>query len=70
MISAQSAAMIVLRRGDRVLVTMVEDPEAEDAAQYLDFLTKSFPGVEFVLLGGVAAVAVLPGEPTAKELTS
>lgn len=70
MITEQSAAMIVLRRGDRVLVTMVEEPGEQDAAQYLDFLTRSFPGVEFVLLGGVAAVAVLPGEPTAKEFAS
>lgn len=66
MITAQSAAMIVLRRGDRVLVTMVEEPGEEDAAQYLDYLTRAFPGVEFVLLGGVAAVAVLPEEPKGK----
>ncbi len=61
--------MIVLRRGDRVLITMAEDPGPEDATEYLDYLTKSFPGVEFVVLGGVAAVAVLPVEPTGKADT-
>lgn len=57
-----SPAVVVLRRGDRVLITMAEDPTPEDAQDYLRGLTSSFPGVDFVLLGNVAGVMVQPGD--------
>jgi hypothetical protein len=50
--------MIVLRPGDKVLVALVEDPSPEDAHQLAASLRKSFPRVEFVLVGGIAGLAV------------
>lgn len=69
MITPQSPAMIVLRRGDRVLITMAEDPTPDEAVEYMRGLHGAFPGCEFVVLGGVAAVAVLPAEPKGKAET-
>lgn len=54
-------AMIALRNGDRVLIAMAEDPTPDEAHAYMDGLHKAFPGVEFVVLGNVAGVAVMPG---------
>lgn len=58
----QSPAVVVLRKGDRVLIAMAEDPSDDDAHSYMSGLTRSFPGVEFVLLGNVAGMAIQPGE--------
>lgn len=55
-------AVIVLRRGDRVLIALNEDPSEDDAHQYMTGLHAAFPGVEFVVLGGVAGVAIQPGD--------
>lgn len=55
-------AVIVLRRGDRVLVALNEEPTEEEAHDYMKGLCGAFPGVEFVVLGGVAGVAIQPGD--------
>lgn len=60
--TAQNPAVIVLRKGDRVLIAMAEDPSPDDAHAYMDGLTGAFPGVEFILLGNVAGVMIQPGE--------
>ena len=60
--SGQDPAIVVLRRGDKVLVAMREEPEPEDGLSYIEALHDNFPGVEFVLLGGVAGLALMPGE--------
>lgn len=54
-------AMIVLRPGDKVLVTLAEDPGHEACRQILDQLRRAFRGCDFTLLSGVTAVAVQPG---------
>lgn len=51
--------MIILRPGDRVLVTLVDDPDAELANEFADALHDQFPGVEFTIMGGVAGIAVM-----------
>lgn len=51
-------AMVVLRPGDKVLVTLVEDPEPEQVKQVTNHLRENFPGVEFVVMSGVAGIAV------------
>lgn len=60
-------ALVVLRRGDRVLIAMNEDPGHDDLVDWLQGLTDSFPGVQFVVLGGVAGMAVQPGDSVPKE---
>lgn len=57
-------SQIVLRRGDRVLVTLTEEPDDEDAQAYLGELHRSFPGVVFVLMGNVAGLLIQPGDKT------
>lgn len=52
--------MIVLRPGDKVLVTLVDDPDPEDANEYARVLRDSFPGTEFVIFGGVSGFVVQP----------
>lgn len=59
----QNPAVVVLRKGDRVLIAMAEDPSPDDAVEYMRGLSRSFPGVEFALLGNVAGLAILPGDP-------
>lgn len=56
-------AVICLRPGDKVLVTLVEDPDAELAHEFGAALHEAFPGVEFTIMGGVASVAVMAGTP-------
>lgn len=51
-------AMIVLRPGDRVLVTLADEPEPDDLKQASADLKTAFPGVEFVLMAGVSGIAV------------
>lgn len=55
-------SQIVLRRGDRVLVTLTEEPDPEDAQDYLKQLHESFPGVVFVLAGNVSGLLIQPGD--------
>jgi hypothetical protein len=55
---AQAPAMIVLRPGDKVLVTLVEDPTQKEADGLAATLRGSFPGVDFVVIGGVAGICV------------
>lgn len=51
-------AMIALRPGDKVLVALTEEPTDQQAADLARTLRRAFPGVDFVIVGGVAAVAV------------
>lgn len=55
-------AIVVLRRGDKVLVALTEEPSQEDGLDYVKGLHEAFPGVEFVLMGGVAGLMIQPGE--------
>lgn len=57
-------AVICLRPGDKVLVTLVEDPDAALANEFGEALHEAFPGVEFTIMGGVASVAVMAGSPS------
>lgn len=57
-----SPSQIVLRRGDRVLVTLTEEPDPEDAQDYLQELHGAFPGVVFVLMGNVSGLLIQPGD--------
>lgn len=52
-------AMVVLRPGDKVLITLTDEaPEPEALKQIAADLKAAFPGVEFVLMSGVAGIAV------------
>lgn len=53
-------AMLVLRPGDRCLVTLTEDPGLEDVRTILTQLRKAFPGVDFTILAGISGIAVMP----------
>lgn len=53
--------MVVVRPGDRVLVTLTEDPEPEITQQIALSLRQAFPGVEFTVLTGVSSIAVSSG---------
>lgn len=64
----QAPTMILLRPGDRVMVVLNEDPGQDEALTYSEALHESFPGVEFVIVGGVTGVAVLPAEPRPKKV--
>lgn len=55
-------ALIVLRPGDKVLVTLSDDPDPEDAQTFLVQLRKDFPGVDFTFLSGVSSIAVAAPE--------
>lgn len=54
-------ALIVLRPGDRVLVTLADDLPEDDLKAILADLRRSFRGCDFTILTGVTAVAVEPG---------
>lgn len=54
-------ALIVLRPGDKVLVTLADEVDDETAKTVLTTLRRSFRGCEFTILAGVTAVAVQPG---------
>jgi hypothetical protein len=54
-------ALIVLRPGDRVLVTITEDVDEEHCRTLLADLRRSFRGCDFTILTGVTAVAVEAG---------
>lgn len=55
-------ALVVLRPGDKVLVTLSEDPTPQDAHTVMATLRKAFPGVAFTLLSGVSALAIAAPE--------
>lgn len=61
---SQQPAMIVLQPGNKVLVALREDPEPELAQEFARTLHQSFPGCEFVIMGGVEALAVQATEQT------
>lgn len=48
--------MAILRRGDRVLVVMGKETDAQDVSECNAVLSESFPGVEFVVLNGADAI--------------
>lgn len=50
-------AMVVLRPGDNVLVTLADD-NPDECSTVLAALRSSFPGVDFTLLSGVTGIAV------------
>lgn len=58
----QTPVMVVLRPGDRVLVVLTEDPDLVEAQEFANTLHSHFPGTEFVVMGGVAGLAVQPGK--------
>lgn len=69
-----SPPMVVLRPGDRVLVTLTEDPGAEECQHVAAELRKAFPGVDVTVLAGVASICVQGGqqpwpEPASKPPT-
>jgi hypothetical protein len=53
-------ALLVLRPGDKVLVALAEDVDDSVCEGILRSLKASFPGVEFTVLSGVTALAVMP----------
>lgn len=64
----QIPAMIVLRPGDRVLVTLTDDPEEDMAQEFARVLHESFPGTEFIIMGGVAGLLVQSGTAPKKPV--
>jgi protein involved in polysaccharide export with SLBB domain len=54
-----SPPMVLLRPGDRVLVTVAEDMEPVEAQDMAATLRDAFPGVDFTVLAGVASIAVM-----------
>lgn len=56
-------ALIVLRPGDKVLVTLADEVDDDTAKTVLATLRRSFRGCDFTILAGVTAVAVQPGNP-------
>lgn len=69
MAEANTPAMVVLRRGDRVLVAMAHEPPEDEVREYLMSLTRAFPGVEFVVAGGIAGLLVQPGDKSPENST-
>lgn len=67
------APMLVLRRGDSVLVSLTEDLDAEATTEVADGLRSAFPGVDFVIATGIAQIMVAPpqerspSEPTGQS---
>lgn len=53
-----SPPMVVLRPGDRVLVTLAPGMNPEDVEETAIALRESFPGVEFVVMDGVTSILV------------
>lgn len=58
-----SPPMVLLRPGDRVLVVVEGDPPADECQHIASELRKSFPAVDFTVLGGIASICVQGGEP-------
>lgn len=54
-------AMLVLRPGDKVLVTLADDaPPPDTTTAVADALRRHFPGVDFLIVTGITGIAVLP----------
>jgi hypothetical protein len=53
-----SPPMVVLRPGDRVLVTLAGESDPEVIQEITATLKDSFPGVEFVVMDGVTSILV------------
>lgn len=53
--------MVVLRPGDRVLIALTDDIPAVEVQAFTAELRRSFPTVSFVVIGGIAGVAVQAG---------
>lgn len=53
-------AMLVLRPGDEVLVTLAEDPDPDTATNTALALRKHFPGVDFLIATGITGIVVAP----------
>lgn len=58
-------ALILLRPGDKVLVTLAADPGEHACKEIVAELRRSFRGCEFTILAGVTTVAVQPGNSPA-----
>lgn len=58
--TASATPLLVLRPGDRVLVTLTEDLDPEETQDIAGKLRESFPGVEFTIMTGVASILVQP----------
>lgn len=52
--------LLVLRPGDNVLLTLVEDLDPEETKDMVGKLRESFPGVHFTIVAGVSSVLVQP----------
>lgn len=53
-------ALIVLRPGDKVLVTLAEDASEEECTRIATHLKRSFRGCDFVVLAGIAGICIQP----------
>jgi hypothetical protein len=53
--------MVVLRPGDRVLVAFTDEPDQDTTNTIAGSLRRTFPGVDFTVLTGVASIAVASG---------
>lgn len=51
-------AMIALRPGDKVLVTLNYQPSAQQVHDFAAQLRERFPGIEFSVIAGVQSIAV------------
>lgn len=56
-----SPPLVVLRTGDKVLLTLTEDLDPGETGLILDGLRTSFPGVDFTIVTGVASICVQGG---------
>lgn len=55
--------MVMLRPGDRVLVAFTDEPGTAVTDQIASGLRRSFPGVDFTVLTGVASIAIASDRP-------
>lgn len=53
--------LVVLRPGDRVLIAFTDEPDQETTNTIAASLRRTFPGVDFTVLTGVASIAVSSG---------
>lgn len=60
LLSRTTPPMVVLRPGDRVLVVFSDEPDQEATNVIAASLRRTFPGVDFTVLTGVASIAVGP----------
>lgn len=50
-----------IKPGDSVLLTTSQDDLMTDAPEMIHHLKNKFPGVEFVIVGGIDNAVVMPG---------